>query len=60
MEVIPEQCRSCGYRWEHDGDLACQYILVTGRRRPAAKDGICPVREMSRKTFDCVTPQRRD
>lgn len=34
-----EACRGCAYSFEMAGSCGCQYILVTGRRRP------CPAGE---------------
>lgn len=62
MEVDPAQCTACGYRFTdcHGGMIGCQYILVTGKRRPAPDRGRCIVRIESAVPFPCVTPRKED
>ena len=47
------QCRDCGYRYTSSGSVICQYILVTGRVRPAPVDGICYCKIRSARPFPC-------
>lgn len=44
-QVDSKQCKSCRY---HNGHGYCDYLTIAGKRRPVAKDGICPAREMKR------------
>ena len=59
MEVDPAQCTRCGYRFmDGRSTIGCQFILVTGRRRPAPEHGRCIVRIEADVPFPCVTPRK--
>lgn len=44
-----ENCKCCRYLGHAGADLVCDYILITGRKRPCPAGAGCEVREEKTK-----------